>query len=186
MLFNYEGKPIPQATFHLISKNTWQRLSTADLFKDRSVVLFTVTGAFACPYSPIQLLAYNAYSAAFKANGIDEVICLSVNDPFSLASWAQAEGADQIRFIPDVTGEFTKSMGMRIDLSAKGMGVRSRRYSMLVRNGIIKKLFVDPAGFETMPTLSSAEHMLNYINPQATRPQKINTLMQMWRAALAQ
>jgi glutathione-dependent peroxiredoxin len=185
MLFHYGGQRVPPVTFRLFSRAGWYDLSTADLFGHKTVVAFAVPGAFTCPHSPIQLLAYNEYAPIFRANGIDDILCISVNDPFSLASWAQDEGADQVRFIPDVTGDFTRNLGMLVNLSAKGMGYRSRRYSMLVKDSVIEKMFVEPEGFEAMPVVSNAETMLRYINPEAKQPQQIAVQMQMWRTMLS-
>ncbi|MEA5464882.1 redoxin family protein [Leptothoe sp. PORK10 BA2] len=131
------------------------------------------------------MLGYNDCAEVFRANGVDEILCISVNDPFSLATWAQAEGADQVRFIPDVKGDFTRQMGMLVNLADKGMGQRSWRYSMLVKDGMIEKMFVEPDGFETMPVVSNAETMLNYINPEAEKPEQTAVVMQMWRAILS-
>ncbi len=184
MLFNREGKPVPQVTFRMLSETGWDNLSTADLFDHKTVVVFAVSGAFTCPHSPIQLLSYNEYAEIFRANGVDDIMCISVNDPFSLAGWAQDEGADQVRFIPDVNGDFTRGMGMMVNLSDKGMGQRSWQYSMLVENGAIEKMFIEQDGFETMPVVSNAETMLSYINPEAKKPGQTATLLQMWRATL--
>lgn len=185
MVFNREGQPVPQVTFQMFAEIGWYDLSTTDLFKHKTVVAFAVPGAFTCPYSPIQLLAYNEYATAFRANGVDEILCISVNDPFSLAAWAQAEGADQVRFIPDVNGDFTRAMGMLVNRSDKGMGYRSRRYSMLVRDGVIEKLFVEWEDFEAMPIVSNAATMLNYINPAAIKPEQTAVLMHMWQTLLS-
>lgn len=185
MLFHYGGQRVPNVTFRLFSKAGWYDLSTADLFDHKTVVAFAVPGAFTCPHSPIQLLAYNEYAEAFRTNGVDEILCISVNDPFSLVSWAQDEGADQVRFVPDVTGDFTRYLGMLVNLSDKGMGYRSRRYSMLVKNGVIEKMFVEPEGFEAIPVVSNAETMLSYINPTARQPEQTAVQMQMWRAMLS-
>jgi glutathione-dependent peroxiredoxin len=174
MLFNHEGQRVPQVAFRMFvrifGEVAWYSLSTADLFEDKTVVVFTVPGAFTCPYSPIQLLGYNKYAEVFRSNGVDEILCISVNDPFSLANWAQAEGADRVRFIPDVNGDFTSEMGMMVNLSDKGMGQRSWRYSMLVKDGVIEKMFVERDGFETMPVVANAETMLNYLNASSQRP----------------
>lgn len=183
--FNREGQPVPHATFRIFTEAGWSDLSTADLFDQKTVVAFAVPGAFTCPHSPIQLLGYNKYANVFRANGVDEILCISVNDPFSLTTWAQAEEADQVRFIPDVNGDFTRHMGMMVNLSDKGMGYRSWRYSMLVRDGMIEKMFVERDSFETMPLVSNAETMLNYINPEAEKSQQTAVLMQMWRAMLS-
>ena len=185
MLFNLEGQRVPDVTFRMFLEEGCYNLSTAGLFDHKTVVVFAVTGAFTCPYSPLQLLGYNEYAGVFRANGVDEIICISVNDPFSLASWAKEEKADQVRFIPDVKGDFTRAMGMLVNLSDKGMGQRSWRYSMLVKDGIIDKMFVERNGFESMPVVSNAETLLNYINPVAERPEQTATLMQMCRAMLS-
>ena len=184
MVLDYIGKSIPHRAFQVFANTGWQNLSTADLFGGKTVVVFAVPGAFTCPYSPIQLLGYNEYARLLRANGVDEILCISVNDPFSLAAWAQAEGADQVRFIPDVNGDFTRAMKMMVDLSDKGMGYRSQRYSMLVKDGAIEKIFVEPDGLETMPRVSNAETMLNYINPNAEKPRQTAVLMHIWQTML--
>lgn len=185
MLFNYRGRRVPQVTFRMFGEAGWYDLSTTNLFEHKTVVAFAVPGAFTCPYSPIQLLSYNEYAEAFRANGVDEILCISVNDPFSLMAWAQEEGANQVRFIPDVTGDFTRALGMLMNLSNKGMGHRSWRYSMLVKDSVIDKMFVEQDGFEAMPMVSNAEIMLNYINPEAKKPEQTDVLMQMWRTMLS-
>ncbi len=185
MLFNHEGQRVPQTTFRMFLDEGGYDLSTADLFDHKTVVAFAVTGAFTCPYSPVQLLGYNEYAEVFRANGVDDIICISVNDPFSLATWAHEEKADQVRFIPDVNGDFTHAMGMMVNLADKGMGQRSWRYSMLVKDGVIEKMFVEREVFEAMPVVSNAETMLNYINPQAKKPEQAAVLMQMCRAMLS-
>lgn len=181
MLFNHEGQHVPQVTFRMFAGRDWRDLSTADLFDHKTVVAFAVPGAFTCPHSPVQLLAYNEYAETFRASGVDDIICISVNDPFSLATWARAEGADQVRFIPDVNGDFTREMEMMVNLSDRGMGQRSWRYSMLVKNGVIEKMFVEQDGFEAVPVVSNAETMLNYIDPDVEKPKQTTTLMHMWQ-----
>ncbi|MGB3203007.1 MAG: redoxin family protein, partial [Nodosilinea sp.] len=185
MVFNHEGQRVPQVTFRMVAEVGGYALSTADLFDRKTVVVFAVPGAFICPHSPIQLLAYNEYAQVFRANGVDDILCISVNDPFSLAAWAQEEGADQVRFIPDVNGDFTRAMDMLVNLSSHGMGPRSRRYSMLVKDGLIEKMFVEREGFETIPVVSNAATMLHYINPQAEQPEQTAVLMQMWQTMLS-
>ncbi len=173
MLFNHEGQRVPQVTFpmfiRMFGEVCWYNLSTADLFEHKTVVVFTVSGAFT-PYSHMQLLGYNDYAEVFRANGVDEILCVSVNDPFLLASWAQEERADQVRFIPDVNGDFTGELGMMVNLCDRGMGQRSWRYSMLVKDEVIEKMFIERDGFEVMPMVANAEAMLNYINTSSQRP----------------
>ncbi|MGG6240129.1 peroxiredoxin [Nodosilinea sp. AN01ver1] len=185
MFLSHEGHKVPQVTFRLFTEASECELSTADLFDHKTVVVFSVLGAFTCPYSPIQLLGYNEYAQAFRDNGVDDILCVSVNDPFSLAAWAQEEGADQVRFIPDVNGDFTRALGMMVDLSDLGMGHRSWRYSMLVKDGLIEKMFVEKDGFEAMPVVSNAETMLDYLNPEAKQLEQTAVLMQVWRTMLS-
>lgn len=185
MLFNHEGQRVPQITFRMFTQLGWNDISTTDLFAHKTVVVFAVPGAFTYPYSLMQLLGYNEYAEVFRANGVDEILCISVNDPFSLAKWAKAERADRVRFIPDVNGDFSRAMGMMVDLSDKGMGHRSWPYSMLVKDGAIEKMFVERNGFEAMPVVSDAETMLNYINPEAKKPEQTVVLMKMWQTMLA-
>jgi len=185
MVRHREGQRVPQVTFRISIKTGWHEVSTANLFKCKTVVVFAVPGAFTCPYSPIQLLGYNEYAPVFRVNGVDAILSISVNDPFSLAACNHAEGADRVRFIPDVKGDFTRAMGMMMDLSDKGMGHRSRRYSMLVKDGVIEKMFVEPEGFEAMAGVSNAGTILNYINPKAEKPRQTAVLLHMWQTLLS-
>ncbi|MEM1309736.1 MAG: redoxin family protein [Cyanobacteria bacterium P01_H01_bin.153] len=185
MILNYQGQRVPHVTFRMFAEGTWDELSTADLFNHKTVVAFAVPGAFTDPYSPIQLLGYNEYAEVFRTNGIDAIFCISVNDPFSLATWAEKEGADQVSFIPDVNGDFTRKMKMMVNLCNKGMGYRSWRYSMLVKDGIIEKMFVEQDAVEALPVVSNAETMLSYINPEAEKPEQTAVLMQIWRTMLS-
>ncbi|PSB58705.1 redoxin family protein [Chamaesiphon polymorphus] len=166
MFFDREGQRVPELTFQMFVRMYgevgWYDLSTADLFESKTVVAFAVSGAF-FPYTHMQLLGYNEYAEVFRSNGVDEILCLSVNDPFSLATWAQVEAVDRVRFIPDVNGDFTREMGMMVSLWDRGMGQRSWRYSMLVKDEVIEKMFVEPDGFEVMPVVANAETMLDYI-----------------------
>jgi len=184
-LLDREGQSVPQATFRMFSETGWCDLSTTDLFSKKTVVAFAIPGAFTLPHSPIQLLGYDKYAETFRKNGVDEIFCISVNDPFSLAAWANEEQSRQVRFIPDTNGDFTREIGMMVNLWDKGMGKRSWRYSMLVKNEIIEKMFVEADGFETMPTVSNAETMLSYINPEIVKPEKTAVLMQMWRTVFS-
>lgn len=167
MLFTQEGRRVPQVTFRmfgqLLSEVLWYDISTADLFEHKTVVVFTVPGAF-FPHVHLQLWGYNDHAEAFRASGVDEILCVSVNDPFSLARWAATEGATRVGFIPDVNADFTRAMGMLVNLWDRGMGQRSWRYSMLVRDATIEKMFIERDGFEIKPVVANAETMLNYIH----------------------
>ena len=169
MFFNHEGHHIPQANLCMFAKGGWHALSTANLFASKTIVVFAVPGAFVQPYSSVRLSGYNRQAYAFKGYGVDKIICISVNDPLSLAAWAREEEANQVRFIPDVNGDFTRELGMMVNLSNKGMGQRSWRYSMLVRDEVIEKMFVEPDGFETAPVVSDAKTMLSYLSATAQK-----------------
>lgn len=185
MFFNYEGQCIPQVTLQVFSKFSWYEFSTAELFDRKTIVAFAVLGAFARPYASIQLSSYNRQADAFRANGVDEVICVSANDPFSLASWAQEKGANRVRFLADMNGDFTREFGMMADFSNLGMGQRSWRYSMLVRDRLIEKMFVERDGFEMAPAVSNAETMLNYLSSGSEKSDRSAVLAHMWRTILS-
>ena len=118
----------------------------------------------AIPRSQYQL------TPALKANGVDEVVCLSVNDAFVMNQWQQEQHADRIRFIPDGSGDFTRGMGMLVKKDDLGFGERSWRYSMLVKNGIIEKMFIEPEVPGDPFEVSDADTMLDYIAPDAVKP----------------
>lgn len=169
MFFNYEGQQVPQVNVWTLAPGGWYALTTSHLFSDRTIILFAVSGAFTGPHASVQLSEYNKYVEWFKSQGVDEVICISVNDPFVLSAWAQTEKANQVRFIPDAGGNFTRKLGMMVNLSNKGMGQRSWRYSMLVKDQVIEKMFVEPDGFETEPVLCDAKTMLNYFSSETAK-----------------
>jgi peroxiredoxin len=110
---------------------------------------------------------YEELCEEFYAAGVDEVVCLSVNDAFVMYKWGREQGAEKVRLLPDGNGEFTRKMGMLVDKSNLGFGMRSWRYSMLVRDGVIEKLFEEPGfadNFEDDPfTVSDADTLLGYV-----------------------
>jgi glutathione-dependent peroxiredoxin len=175
MLFDREGQRVPQVTFQMFVRMfgevCWYDISTADLFDRKTVVVFAVSGAFT-PYARTQLLGYNEYAEVLRSNGVEEILCISVNDQFLLENWAETTGVDRVRCIPDGNGDFTRALGMMVNLADEGMGERSWRYSMLVKDGVIEKMFIEPDGFETIPLVANAETMLNYINPAAKQPDR--------------
>ena len=185
MFFNYEGQRVPQVTLWMFAEGGWYALTTARLFACKTIVLFAVSGAFTIPHSSTLLLDYNTHADDFKAYGVDEIICISVNDPFALATWAQQEKVDRMRFVPDANGDFTRELGMMVNLSDRGMGQRSWRYSMLVRDQIIEKIFVEPDGFEAVPVVSDAKTMLNYLSAKTEKSEQTAVLMHMWRTILS-
>lgn len=173
MLKSREGLQVPQVTFPVRVNNEWQKIDSDALFKGKTVVLFALPGAFTPTCSSKHLPRYNELVRVFKANGIDSVICLAVNDPFVMAVWQEDQHAKDIDFLPDGNGEFSAGMGLLVDKSDIGFGRRSWRYSMLVRNGLIEKMFIEPEEAGDPFKVSDADTMLHYINPEAQLPPRI-------------
>jgi glutathione-dependent peroxiredoxin len=171
-----EGQRVPQVEFRLRRNNEWATLTTDDLFKGKNVVVFSLPGAFTPTCSSTHLPRYNELAPVFKANGIDDIVCLSVNDPFVMAEWAKDQEAENITLLPDGNGRFTEGMGQLVDKSDLNFGPRSWRYSMLVRDGVIEKIFTEPNEPGDPFKVSDADTMLNYINPNASKPAQVALL----------
>ncbi len=176
MLQSREGQPVPQVSFHSRRGNEWVDISSAELFGGKSVILFALPGAFTPTCSSSHLPRYNELAPVFRANGIDSIICLSVNDAFVMNAWAEDLQADNVLMLPDGNGEFTAGMGMLVDKAALGFGRRSWRYSMLVRDGVIEKMFIEPELPGDPFRVSDADTMLNYINPAAEQPRRVTLI----------
>ncbi len=150
------GATLPEATFSTLVNGEMSNPHTNTLFGEKRVVLFAVPGAFTPTCSQAHLPGYVALADKIKAKGIDSIICLSVNDAFVMDAWGKQQNAEQIIMLADGDGEFTKSIGLDMDTDNFG-GIRSIRYSMLVEDGIVKKINIeDPGRFE----VSDAETML--------------------------
>jgi len=173
---NYEGQSVPSVTFKTRQNNEFVDVTTDDIFKDKTVVVFSLPGAFTPTCSATHLPRYNELAGAFKENGVDEIVCMSVNDAFVMDAWKQNQEAENITVIPDGNGEFTKGMGMLVDKLDLGFGQRSWRYSMLVKNGIVEKQFIEPDVPGDPFEVSDADTMLNYINPNAKKPSAISII----------
>ncbi len=145
----------------------WQDISTDDIFKGKKVVLFALPGAFTPTCSSTHAPGFDAKYDEFKALGIDEVICLSVNDAFVMKQWADKLGIKKIFMLPDGNAEFTRKMGMLVKKENLGFGDRSWRYSMFVDDGVIKKMFVEPEFSDNCSSdpfeVSDADTMLKYL-----------------------
>jgi peroxiredoxin len=145
----------------------WQDVSSDDIFTGKRVVLFALPGAFTPTCSATHLPGYEASYEAFKEAGIDEVYCLSVNDAFTMFQWGKHLGVEKVRLLPDGCGHFTKGMGMLVAKDNLGFGQRSWRYSMLVEDGEIKKVFAEPGQMDNCPEdpfeVSDAGTILTYI-----------------------
>jgi len=173
---NREGQKVPQVTFRTRSGNDWKNVTSSDIFKGRTVVVFSLPGAFTPTCSSTHLPRYNELAPAFFANGVDAIVCISVNDAFVMNEWAAGQECDNITLLPDGNGEFTGAMGMLVDKSDLGFGKRSWRYSMLVRDGVVEKMFVEPQKPGDPFEVSDADTMLAYIAPKAKKPDQVAIL----------
>jgi len=170
MLENREGQKVPQAIFRTRRDNQWVDLNSDEVFKDKTIVLFSLPGAFTPTCSSTHVPRYNQLTPAFKAQGVDEVICISVNDAFVMSEWGNQQKAVNITFIPDGNGDFSRGMGMLVSKQDLGFGDRSWRYSMLVKDGVIEKMFIEPDLPGDPFEVSDADTMLNFIAPNARKP----------------
>lgn len=138
------GDTLPNAEFHTMTADGLQKLATDVVFAGRKVVLFAVPGAFTPTCSMNHLPGFVQNFDAIKAKGVDTVACTSVNDVHVMTAWAKHAGADgKVLMLADGNGAFAKACGLSIDLAAAGMGLRSRRYSMIVDNGVVTALNVE-------------------------------------------
>ena len=159
---------------------SWVDKSTDDLFKNKKVVLFSLPGAFTPTCSGQQLPTYDSMFESFKDSSIDDVYCISVNDAFVMNAWARDLQIKNVKMIPDGCGTFTRNIGMLVNKPVQGFGLRSWRYSAIINDGKIEKMFVEP-GFNQYSddddpyTVSSPEHMLKYLqqtDPRHDQPLK--------------
>ena len=170
MFKSIEGRPVPEATFRTRRDHEWVNVTTDEVFKGKSVIVFSLPGAFTPTCSSSHVPRYNQLEPLFRSRGIDEVICVSVNDAFVMDEWKRAQHADRVRFLPDGNGEFTQGMGLLVGKEDLGFGKRSWRYSMLVRDGVIEKMFIEPEEPGDPFKVSDADTMLAYLDPEAQRP----------------
>ncbi len=162
---NRAGTAVPQITFRCRDGAQWLDLTSSDLFAGRSVIVFSLPGAFTPTCSSSHLPRYEELAGNFRDLGIDEIVCVSVNDGFVMEAWARDQQVKQVKVIADGNGEFTEGMGMLVDKSDLGFGKRSWRYSMLVRDGVIEKMFIEPDEPGDPFKVSDADTMLNYLAP---------------------
>jgi len=172
-LVSMEGQRVPKVTFRVRRDDEWADVTTGDLFAGKTVVLFSLPGAFTPTCSSTHLPRYNELASTFAKNGVDDIVCVSVNDTFVMNAWKQDQEADNITVIPDGNGEFTQGMGMLVGKQDLGFGKRSWRYSMLVRDGVVEKMFIEPDLPGDPFEVSDADTMLDYINPQAKKPSSV-------------
>ena len=174
LLKDISGQSVPQVSFQTRQDNAWKTVTTDDLFSGKTVILFALPGAFTPTCSSTHLPRYNELASTFAENGVDNIICLSVNDTFVMNAWQGDQKAENIDFLPDGNGDFSEKMGMLVNKEDLGFGKRSWRYSMLVKDGVIEKMFIEPDEPGDPFQVSDADTMLNYINPNAVLPPQIS------------
>ncbi len=173
MLKNLEGQGIPDVTFRTRREHEWVDVTSAEVFAGKTVVLFSLPGAFTPTCSSSHVPRYNQLVPRFRASGVDEVICVAVNDAFVMNEWKRSQHADRVTFLPDGNGEFSEKMGLLVNKDDLGFGKRSWRYSMLVRDGVIEKMFIEPEEPGDPYGVSDADTMFRYVSPQGVLPHDV-------------
>ena len=173
MSHNHEGQAVPQVTFRTRRDHEWVDVGSDDIFKGKTVVVFSLPGAFTPTCSSTHVPRYNQLAPTFKKHGVDEIVCISVNDAFVMNEWKRDQHADNLTFLPDGNGHFSAGMGMLVDKEDLGFGKRSWRYSMLVKDGIVEKMFVEPDQPGDPFEVSDADTMLGYVAPNAEKPHDV-------------
>jgi peroxiredoxin len=153
------GDRLPQATFRVMTPDGPAPRTTDDIFKDRKVVLVAVPGAFTPTCHRNHLPGYVQKAQEIKAKGVDAIAVTSVNDVFVMDAWSKASGAEDIEFLADGNGDFAKALGLAMDGTGFGLGVRSKRYAMVVDDGVVQVLNVEDT--PSKADVSGAENLLN-------------------------
>lgn len=176
-----QGRRVPDARLRALRSEAdgseqWEDVDSGAFFAGRTVVLFALPGAFTPTCSSQHLPRYEELAHALREAGVDEIACLSVNDPFVMQAWAHDQDAHRVTLLSDGNCEFTEKMGMAVDKGALGLGRRSWRYSMLVRDGVIEKMFAEDDAPGDPYQVSDADTMLAYLRPGAKPPDRIALL----------
>lgn len=171
-----EGARVPQVTFKTRVRDEsiggenpfkWQDVTTDDIFSGKTVVVFGLPGAFTPTCSSTHAPGFEAKYEELKSAGVDEVYCLSVNDAFVMKQWADKLGVSKVKMLPDGNGDFTRGMGMLVKKENLGFGERSWRYSMIVKDGVIEKLFIEPGFMDNCEedpfTVSDVDTLLTHL-----------------------
>ena len=154
----------------------WKEIQARELFENRRVVLFALPGAFTPTCSSTHLPRFEELHDQFRAAGIDDVYCLSVNDAFVMFQWGRSLGIEKVKMLPDGSGEFTRKMGMLVDKNNLGFGMRSWRYSMVVNDGEIEQMFIEEGYSDNCPTdpfaVSDADTVLAWLRDESAPVEK--------------
>ena len=156
------GQRIPSGNFKELTDDGLKDVATDSLFQGRKVVMFGIPGAFTPTCSQKHLPGYVAKAAELAAKGVDEIVCMAVNDAFVMKAWADSQGSDgKVRLLADGNAELTRAMGLELDGSGAGLGIRCKRFSMVVEDGVVKTLHVENAPGDL--TVSACEVVLGEV-----------------------
>jgi len=156
------GDKVPEGTLMTMSADGPAPVSSDDLFAGKKVVLFGLPGAFTPTCSARHLPGYVDNAEALKAKGVDTIACMSVNDVFVMGAWGKDQNVgDKVTILADGSADYSKALGLELDLTARGMGVRSTRFSLLIDDGVVKAINIEENPGEA--TNSGAEHMLSQV-----------------------
>ena len=154
------GEKLPDVKLIKATENGPEAVQSSEYFKGKKVALFSVPGAFTPTCSAKHLPGYVEKAADLKANGVDEIVCTAVNDPFVMGAWGKSNGSSDVTMLADGNGEFAEALGLTMDGTGFGLGKRGQRFSMVVNDGTVEQLNVEaPGDFK----VSSAEHMLGQL-----------------------
>jgi peroxiredoxin len=155
------GDTMPAGTLGYMTKDGPQKMTTDQLFKGKTVVLFSVPGAFTPTCDAKHLPGFVQHAADIKARGVDTIACMAVNDVFVMGAWGKAGAVgDNVLMLADGNADYAKALGLELDATGFGMGVRGKRFSLVVKDGVVKQLNVEgPGEFK----VSSAEHVLTQL-----------------------
>ena len=154
------GDKVPAGTMHTMTADGPSAVTTDELFKGKKVALFSVPGAFTPTCSAKHLPGFVNHAADIKAKGVDTIACMAVNDAFVMGAWGDDQGAgDKVMMLADGSADYTKALGLEVDLAGYGMGLRGKRFSMVVDDGVVTQFNIDEEGFGE----TSAETMLEQL-----------------------
>ena len=164
---------VPHVNFRVRELGEWVDKNTDDYFANKKVIVFSLPGAFTPTCSNQQLPGFEKQADVFKAHGIDEIYCMSVNDSFVMNAWAQNQKLENVKVIPDGNGEFTDAMDMLVEKRDRCFGMRSWRYAMIINDSVIEEMFVEPGKddnvIEDPYDVSSPENVLKYLQTKVDK-----------------
>ncbi len=172
-----QGTRVPEMNLKVIDDGSFNDLTTEDLFSGKTVIVFGLPGAFTPTCSSNHVPRFDRLADTFKRHGVDDILCVSVNDAFVMRAWRKDQKVKNVKFVADGNGDFTGEIGLLVDKSNIGFGKRSWRYSMLVRDGVIEKTFIEPEKPGDPFEVSDADTMLQHIAPGAKPPHDVFMLI---------